>query len=100
MSGLDKHSDTASVDGNQVDTLVEQVVVAELLRLRQLYDKYESNHTNDFEGNTIATWSGYRWFRNPISDRIEEITGVRSDQEVQRWLDARTDLQPSDLEAK
>lgn len=86
QGGLDKPSDNVQPSHNQADKLV----VAELLRLRKLYDKYELDHTTDFEGNRIATWSGYKWFRNPISDRIEEITGVRSDQEVAQWLERFT----------
>lgn len=62
--------------------------VESLLRLRKLYDGYEARGTTDFEGNKIATWSGYKFFRNPLSDRIEEITGFRSDQDVEKWLAA------------
>lgn len=64
----------------------EAAEVRSLLTLRRLYDRYEMEYRRDFEGNEIATWSGYKFFRNPISDRIEEITGVRSDQEVEAWL--------------
>lgn len=60
--------------------------VQTLLDLRRLYDEYELSNRRDLEGNKIATWQGYKFFRNPISDRIEEITGVRSDKEVEVWL--------------
>lgn len=73
----------------------QSAVVRELLNLRKLYDQYESKHTVDFEGNAIATWSGYKWFRNPISDRIEGITGVRSDKDVEAWLEARDHPSPA-----
>lgn len=71
-------------------------LVRALFELRKLYDEYEANHTVDFEGNAIATWSGYKQFRNPISDRIEGITGVRSDKDVEAWLEARDQPSPKD----
>jgi hypothetical protein len=64
----------------------EVAEVKSLLRFRKLYDGYELRGTRDFEDNPIATWSGYKHFRNPLSDRIEEITRFRSDQEVKKWL--------------
>ncbi len=81
-------------DRTLVDTYVAEVLphqqqeVQTLLELRQLYDQYEAGSTKDFEGNDIATWSGYKLFRNPITDRLEEITGHRSDKDIRDWLAA------------
>lgn len=58
-----------------------------LLDLRKQYDDLEMRHAVDFAGDPIATWQGYKFFRNPISDEIEKITGVRSDEEVREWLE-------------
>lgn len=62
--------------------------VKNLYDLRKLYDEYEIKDRKDLSGEKIATWQGYKFFRNPISDRIEAITGVRHDQGVEEWLRA------------
>ena len=63
--------------------------VRNLHELRKLYDEYELKGTRDLSGDKIATWQGYKFFRNPISDRIEQITGMRHEQGIEEWLTAQ-----------
>lgn len=76
----------AAIAASLPKTAVLAAEVASLLHFRQMYDDMEVRHVTDFEGKPIATWSGYKFIRNPLSDRIEAITGVRSTAEVKRWL--------------
>lgn len=80
----------------KINRLIEEAEVKSLLKLRTLYDNLELSDTKDFEGNDIATWSGYKWFRNPISDRLEELTGFRSDNDIQQWLALSNNLSKGD----
>lgn len=84
--------------GEDLDTSIEAILtlinqkekeaeVRALFKLSKYYDRLEQSHTKDFEGNEIATWSGYKHFRNPITDRIEELIGVRDDKSIYEWLD-------------
>lgn len=55
-------------------------VVRELRVIRKLYDDLESSDLRDTmePGNPkFVTWRGWKMVRNPISDRIEELTGSR-----------------------
>lgn len=55
-------------------------IVRELRVIRSLYDDLESSNLTDSmePGNPkFVTWRGWKMVRNPISDRIEELTGSR-----------------------
>lgn len=59
---------------------INREVVRELRVIRQLYDRLESDHLIDkmeTPEREYVTWRGWKMIRNPISDRIEEITGSR-----------------------
>lgn len=75
--------------GNQREVVRKVEEVRNLYELRKLYDDYELKDRRDLSGDKIATWQGYKYFRNPISDRLEKITGVRHDQGIEKWLKAQ-----------
>ena len=53
-------------------------VVRELREARKIYDIMESNNevdTMEDPPRPFVTWRGWKMIRNPISDRIEELTG-------------------------
>lgn len=85
LTVTEKHIDQAEAK-QQLKALIEKREVAMLLDLRKIYDQYEIEHTTDMYGAPIATWQGYKFFRNPISDRIESICGVRSDKSVDDFI--------------
>ncbi len=54
--------------------------VRELRAIRTLYDNFELDGLIDsmeVPARPYVTWRGWKLVRNPISDRIEEITGSR-----------------------
>lgn len=77
---IQSHTDKAIRESQNVQE------VKTLYGLLKLYDDYEMSNKKDLSGDKIATWQGYKFFRNPITDRIEEITGVRSNEEIEKWL--------------
>lgn len=53
-------------------------VIKELREARAVYDRMESDNEEDtFESppRPFVTWRGWKMIRNPISDRIEELSG-------------------------
>lgn len=87
----DQNDMTMNLAMQKLSTLINQKEkeseVRALFKLSKHYDSLEQSHAKDFEGNEIATWSGYKHFRNPITDRIEELIGVRDDKSIYEWLD-------------
>jgi hypothetical protein len=61
----------------ELGPIVEEVV-RELRNARKIYDLMESNKeldTMETPPRPFVTWRGWKMIRNPISDRIEELTG-------------------------
>jgi hypothetical protein len=52
-------------------------VANELRGIRDQYDRMEEREMHLSEPEREVTWKGWKWVRNVITDRIEELTGKR-----------------------